>query len=498
MGDSTIFGTPASDKFVRHESLPHGRDELPCEPRPAVSHTRYGVLAWLCAAAMIAYICRQGIAVAESTIRADTGITEKQMGLVMSAFFAAYAVLQIPSGWFVDQIGTRRSLLILSVTWSAATAMMAFAAGLPMLLFARFATGAAQAGLFPASTASIARWFPGTERGITSGCLASSMSLGGVLASGPVGYLLIYMSWQNLFVLFGFLGVFWGIGFYWWFRDLPEEHRRVSPRELERIKEGRGFVPEPTTSSRKRPATPWLAMLSSTAMWCICGQQFFRAAGYIFFASWFPTYLQETRGVSVAASGMLGSLPLLAVVIGGLVGGAASDAIYRRTQSLRLARQGLASGALFLCAALIFAAYFIADPVWACVTISAGMLVYAVGGPTSYSITIDMGGRHVGTVFSTMNMAGNVGATLMPWLVPEVKDFFGSWDGILLLFGSCFLGAAICWLLLKPEGTIFDQALLGRPPAQESPDPVEVPRFPPSQDSNQNSYDDPYRSPDSK
>jgi sugar phosphate permease len=438
-------------------------------PRPPTSHARHVVLVWLCTAAMIAYICRQGLAVAESTIRVDTGITEEQMGMVMSAFFAAYAILQIPSGWFVDRVGTRRSLLLLSITWSAATALMAWAAGLPMLLLSRFATGAAQAGLFPACTASISCWFPTGERGITSGALASAMSLGGVLASGPIGYLLDFgiggrpIFWQDLFIAFGGMGILWGIGFYWWFRDVPEAHSWVSEDELARIREGKVLADVATPEGATRPTTPWLAILSSPAMWCICGQQFFRAAGYIFFASWFPTYLQETRGVSVAGSGLLGSLPLLAVVVGGLAGGALSDGIYRRTQSIRLARQSLASGALILCSILIFSAYLIADPVLASLTISAGMLVYAVGGPTSYSITIDMGGQHVGTVFSTMNMAGNIGATIMPVVVPLVKNYVGNWDVILLLFGASFFAAAICWMLLRPVGTIFDQAFLGRP-----------------------------------
>jgi MFS transporter, ACS family, D-galactonate transporter len=502
MGDSTICGTPERDDASEapHEKGGNVGKSLPSESRPSFrnndsirpvnSHVRHVVLLWLCVAAMIAYICRQGLAVAESTIRLDMGISEEQMGLVMSAFFAAYAILQLPSGWFVDRVGTRRSLLILSISWSVATGLMAWAAGLPMLLFSRFATGAAQAGLFPACTASISRWFPAGERGITSGALASAMSLGGVLASGPIGYLLDYglpigfmgifmgiwdtelssggasvipVTWQSLFVAFGIMGVVWGLGFYWWFRDIPEAHSWVSPAELSRIREGSSLADVSTLEGEVPPATPWVAILSSPAMWCICGQQFFRAAGYIFFASWFPTYLQETRGVSVAQSGLLGALPLLAVVIGGLAGGALSDSIYRRTRSIRLARQNLASGALLLCSVCIVSAYLIADPVLASLTISAGMLVYAVGGPTAYSITIDMGGKHVGTVFSTMNMAGNVGATIMPMIVPWVKNYVGNWDVILLLFGATFFAAAICWMLLKPVGTIFDQALLHRP-----------------------------------
>ena len=43
-------------------------------------------------------------------------------------------------------------------------------------------------------------------------------------------------------------------------------------------------------------------------------------------------------------------------------------------------------------------------------------------------ITIDMGGRHVAPVFSTMNMAGNLGAMLFPLAVPWFVRGAG-WDG---------------------------------------------------------------------
>ena len=80
-----------------------------------------------------------------------------------------------------------------------------------------------------------------------------------------------------------------------------------------------------------RVHTPWLALFSSPALWWICGQQAFRAAGYVFFTSWFATYLQETRGVSIARSGFLNMLPLLAVVAAGMLGGALSDRLLKRT-----------------------------------------------------------------------------------------------------------------------------------------------------------------------
>jgi nitrate/nitrite transporter NarK len=195
-------------------------------------------------------------------------------------------------------------------------------------------------------------------------------------------------------------------------------------------------------------------------MWWICSQQFFRAAGYMFFGSWFATYLQETRGVTPEGSGFLTMLPLLAVVAGGLLGGGASDWVLARFGSLRWARQGVASAALLACGSLIVSAYFVGDALWAVALISAGSLFHAVAGPCSYAITIDMGGRDVGTVFSVMNMSGNVGAMIFPYVVPWLRNATGGWESILFLFAGMFFAAAICWLLLNPRGAIVDQALV--------------------------------------
>ena len=50
----------------------------------------------------------------------------------------------------------------------------------------------------------------------------------------------------------------------------------------------------------------------------LCGQQTCRAAGYMFFASWFPSFLQETQGVSKIVSGNLQAAVFIAAIVGGL------------------------------------------------------------------------------------------------------------------------------------------------------------------------------------
>lgn len=432
------------------------------------THARYLVLVWLCGAAAIAYICRNSIGVAEEAIRTDLGLEsfrifgseltpKDQMGWVMSAFFITYSLFQLPGGWIGQVWGTRRALPVFSVVWSIVTGLMGLAQGFVGLFLTRFVSGAAQAGIFPCTTNTTARWFPLTARAFANGTLGAFMSVGGAAGTILTGVLLGYFApggWRWIFFLYTIPGLIWALAFYHWFRDQPEEHAGVNAAELNLIRDGN----VPAADAESAAATPWSAILTSAAMWWICAQQFFRAAGYIFFASWFPTFLRETRGVSTAEAGWLTSLPLITFVLGSLTGGYCSDRIMKWTGSLRLARQALAIGSLLACAGLILLSFPIEHDLLAVLLISGGSFFSAVSGPCAYTITIDMGGKNVPMVFSLMNMSGNIGAVVFPVVVPRLVFWTGSWDLVLFVFAGLYVASALCWALLNPNGTIGARA----------------------------------------
>ena len=116
---------------------------------------RYHALTWLSLAAALAYLCRNTVGVAESTIREDLGLTLEQSGWFMGAFFWTYAIFQVPSGWFAERLGTRIALSIFAVGWSVATLAVGVAPGFWLLIAAQLMMGVAQAGIFPAACNSI-------------------------------------------------------------------------------------------------------------------------------------------------------------------------------------------------------------------------------------------------------------------------------------------------------------------------------------------------------
>lgn len=410
------------------------------------SRVRHLVLVWLCVATTIAYIDRGCLSVAEKLIRADLGLTESQMGLVMSAFFLAYALFQVPAAWLDHAWGSRRALPGFAAAWSVATGVCGASHGIVMLLVARFSMGAAEAGIFPSSTGVLSRWYPATRRAWVSGVLASFMGVGGAVGAALSGIILTYISWRGMFALYAVPGLIWALGFAYWFRNTPREHASVNAAELDLIAAG-------ATSSEQAKTGPiaWRVLLTHRAVLGLVLQQFFRAAAAIFYLSWFPTYLHETRGVGVWEAGLLTSLPHWTTMLGCLAGGWLSDRVLARTGSLRLARQGVAAASMLLATLLIGLAYPIADARLAVCVLSLGAFSAAVAGPCAYALTMDLGGRNTPQVFGIMNTAGAVGSILFPILVPKLVVITGSWDAVLTFFAAIHVVAGVCWVMFNAD-----------------------------------------------
>jgi MFS family permease len=367
------------------------------------------------------------------------------MGWIQSAWYFSYGLMQIPSGWLADRLGSRRALAIYSVVWSLATLLTSMATDYYSLLVMWSLMGAAQAGAFPCAAKAIGRIFPETQRARATGLLASGMTVGGAIAPVlaatflelllPLADSLQMDRWRLLLAAYAIPGVLWTVAFL----------GIISPRKL----------PSKDLTSQTRTPIDWSVLFRSWPLALLCGQQFFRAAGMVFFMTWFPTFLQKTRDVSFVGSGVLTTVAGIGGVIGSLTGGFFSDWLLKRTGNQRLSRQGIAVVGMGSCSLLIVASYFAHDVNLSIALIALGAFCATFGGVSGYTVAISFGGRHVATVFSTMNMCGNMGAALFPvtagWLVAQT----GNWNLILFLFAGVMAIDALCWALLNPQGTLF-------------------------------------------
>ena len=204
-------------------------------PSAAASRTRYKVVGWAVALAMVTYLDRACLATLAPDIMRDLGLSKQQMGFVYSAFALAYAAFEIPTAWWADRFGTRRVLARIVVWWSAFTMATAAAFNFASLVVLRFLFGAGEAGAWPSVARTFSRWIPRSERGRIQGIFFAGAHLAGGVTPLIAMLLLQVMSWRAVFVVFGALGLVWALGWYRWFRDEPADHPQVNAAELERI-----------------------------------------------------------------------------------------------------------------------------------------------------------------------------------------------------------------------------------------------------------------------
>lgn len=476
-------------------------------PTPSLArptNLRYFVLAALLVITTINYVQRNCIAPAATTM-ADTQSLNLRIEAVgqdlneedrtkeekkrkkvrlddaMAAFFWSYTFFMVPSSWLSQRWGPRLALTLFAGGWSLVTLACAFVVGFIDLYAARLLLGILQAGIFPCATLILAVWYPRTQRGLATALLNSFMLIGSAVSSMLTGWLLGPMGrlfegfglaredgWRGVFALFALPGLAWAVWFYWWFRNRPEDHAGVNAAELALL---RPAEPEAKPSGKASPV-PWLLILTSVPLLLLFTQQAFRAGANRLFDSRFPTYCEERlldatkkekqqkqesetitqdeRDLAKAGAGTLASLPLFAGVIGGVVGGALSDWVLRRTNSRRLGRCGVALFSLLSCVAIYALAYPI-ENVWVAASVlSLGFLVFCFSSPCAYSLTIDVGGKHLAVIFGLMNMIGNLGAALFVSSVSRLEGL-GGWNLVFGVWIAMHLIAAACWVFLSPD-----------------------------------------------
>lgn len=423
---------------------------------------RYKILAFLWAIALIAYIQRAAISVPLQDIGRDLALDDptQELGFLQSAWYFGYALLQLPAGLLADRIGGRRALVILGVLWSLATAATAFSRNYGEMLAAWTLMGMLQAGVFPCAVRSIGRVFGNEERARASGWLASGTVAGGAIAPVLTASLLEWLapltitegiqSWRICLVLFSLPGFVWAAAYWLGTRSVG----------LDRQLAHKTAVPDAglPTATEIAVVPMWWHMCSDRSLLLLCGQQFLRAAAMIFFISWFPTFLRETRGVTVFESGMLTSYTGVAAMFGVICGGYTSDWLLIRTGNRRAARQGLAVIGMSTCSLLIAVSFFVMDVNAAIALISLGAFAAAFGGVAGYTVAMEYGGDRVGTVFGAMNMAGNFGSMLFPVTVGWLVTATGTWNVALFVFALLMAVDAVLWALLNPKGTFLETA----------------------------------------
>ena len=400
---------------------------------------RWTMIILCCLANTINYIDRANLAVAAPIMQRELGFDSTTIGFILSGFFWTYAVMQLPFGWFADRVGARIALAVAVVWWSIFTVLTAVARGFASLLACRLLLGVGEAGAYPSMAKVAANWFPDNERGLASSIFDSGARIGSALSLPLVAWLIGTFNWETSFIVTGTIGIIWAVFWLLIYRD-PEHHPSVTPEQLARLQAQR------RTKTATGPKVPWSSLFRYQTIWGMMIGFFCLNFVIYFFITWFPSYLIQARGFSLAQLGTLGLLPGLASIPCGWVGGLVSDRLYRHGWSLTAARKTCLVGGMLMSSVITLSAFapnaYVALVFFA---IAYGSLAFTAASIWSLPGDVAPSPAHVASIGGIQNFASNLAGIVTTTFTGVMLTITsGSYVVPLVVAGVfCVLGAAV-------------------------------------------------------
>ena len=257
------------------------------------------------------YVDRQVIVSLFPYLKAAWGVSDKELGALVSVVSVTVALGSVPIALFADRASRVKSIVLMAVIWSLATILCMFTGNFSQLLAARSIVGLGEAGYGSVGGALIATHFPARMRGAVMAGFLATVSVGSVLGVMLGGLIASQWGWQAAFGVVGFPGLVLAL-LYLTVRDYRTvELTPALDKATQSMSDAAGHIVKILVRSR-------------TILWvCIGGAAQLIVVSAVW--SWLPSFLNRAYGLAPAEAGVKAALVVLAGGIGSVVCGAVVD-----------------------------------------------------------------------------------------------------------------------------------------------------------------------------
>ncbi len=415
-------------------------------PQGRRTNVRWAIVGMCFLGTSINYLDRANLSIAMPKIVSEFHITHTLEGLILGAFFWTYALFQLPSGHFIDKIGSRIMYAFAVIWWSVFTGLTAVASGFASLFGFRLGLGVGESAAYPANAKVVSLWFPRHERALATSIYDSGARFGSAVALPLVAFLVTALGWRWSFVVTGALGLLWAVGWVLHYRD-PLRHRQPSAEEIAYIEQGGARGRHESAGSAAQIA--WRDLFRYRTVWGMMLGFFCLNFVIYFFITWFPTYLHDARHFTLLKTGFYGVIPAVVAIFGGWFGGWFSDRIYRRTGDLNKARKVcMVGGMLFSSVIAIAVVVPTAVAALALLSISYASLTFAAASVWSLPADVSPTDGQVASLGGIQNFASNLAGVASPFLVGVLYDATGSFVVPLVVIGAFAVIGAVAYAVV--------------------------------------------------
>ncbi|HEY3852574.1 MAG TPA: MFS transporter [Steroidobacteraceae bacterium] len=374
------------------------------------------VVVLLAVVLLINYIDRGALGTAGPLIQRDLHLTNGQYGMLSSAFFWMYALIQIPVGAIAERFGAHRVLIAGLVVWATATAFTGITSTFSTLIALRMMLGLGESVGFPTVSKLLAAVVPVKGLGLANGIVAFGYLIGPGVGVVLAGILIDYVSWRGTFLVFGVCSLLWLIP--WLAVRLP----RIA-------------------TQRSDPSAPTLGMvLSQRGLWGTSLGLFSSNYMWYFILFWLPGYLVKERGFSMHAMEHVATAGYLVNGLSAFIVGWAIDRYVVRGGSANFAYKLIMFIAHAACVPCMLAMGLGTESM-AIAGMFGFQIMMGASSPGMYAMSqILAGPRASGRWVGIQNSLGNLPGAISPWVTGIIVDRTGH-------FALAFVAAALVSVL---------------------------------------------------
>ncbi|MCS1392000.1 MFS transporter [Lysinibacillus boronitolerans] len=360
-------------------------------------------------------------------ISKELQLTESLTGIVLSSFFAGYALMQIPGGWLADRFGYRKVLISTILVWSIFTVLTGAAWSFLSIIVIRFLFGVGEGSYFPAASKGIANWFPVDERSKAMSIMLTSGSIMGVVAPIVGTYLMLALGWRDIFYIVGAIGIVVALSFFF----LVKEKNAPATEQVK----------------AKTSKAPLREVLKTPMIWKLFIAYFSIYAVNWGLTSWMPTYLSKVKGLELTAVGIYSAIPPFIGIFAMLCSGYVLDKMPQGRDKLIAGIFAIIAGIglLFMANAPSMLIFTI------CQSVVTVMLSFNIILITSVPLKI-LPEAVVGTANGFINTGAQFAGVLTPMLIGFlVEAFGGSYSAAFTMLIGFTIVCAVSLFLIRPN-----------------------------------------------
>jgi sugar phosphate permease len=271
---------------------------------------------------LLSQFYRASVAVIAPDLIRDLGMDTRGLSLISAAFFYAFALMQIPIIMYLDGIGPRVSMAVLSLIAVIGAMMFAMGHSLSVLVIGRMLIGIGMACNLMGTLKLITLWFTPLRFATLSALVTSLGTVGNLIAATPLVLMVQAVGWRNSFLIIAGINLVLTLLYYLVTRDRPESSVNRD-------------VPKAASTQMREIGINLRHLFGEKDYWIISLGTFCR---YGIFAAvqslWAAPFLINVIGISVVSAGNLLLLMSMGMVIGSPVCGWLSDAVLKNRKGI--------------------------------------------------------------------------------------------------------------------------------------------------------------------